>query len=88
MAEEYTFKRLGHLGEKHLVDIGSNYTICEIRCDGPNFSETAPVALEPRPDPTLCADCYEVVQKRQEEEEEPVEEEVAEESPAEEGSEE
>lgn len=60
MADNYTFKRLGHLGETHLVKMKKNTTLCDIRSDGPNFMERDPIPLAPRPDPTLCVDCVEI----------------------------
>lgn len=70
MDMDITFKRLGHLGEVHMVETGSGETLCGIRSDGPNFSIVAPVALEPRPSPQLCTDCKDQYDKLTADEEE------------------
>jgi len=67
---DYIFKRLGHLGEIHLVKPGETKTFCKLRADGPNFKEVTPVDLEPRPSPQLCTDCKDELDKIQAENEE------------------
>jgi len=73
MDTELTFKRLGHLGEIHLVDKGDDHTLCGQLSIGPNFSEVSPVPLAPRPSPQLCPDCKEALDAREAKEEEKAE---------------
>ena len=69
MDTDYVYKRLGHLGEIHLVNSGEDKTLCDLFCNGPNFQEVTPVDLAPRPSPQLCPDCYEIHNASQKEEE-------------------